>query len=459
MAAAQILVIDDDPKLLRVLTLRLEAEGYDVTATTSGEDALQRLSHHRPQFILTDLRMPGMDGIEFVTHAQEKCPGIPIAILSAHGDIPDAVRATHAGAVDFLIKPVDRESLVDCIQRHLDPLHAGPVNGDSGANWATGIVTRSPILRNVLDDALRVARTDSSVLITGRSGTGKELLARAIHRASARASFPFLAINCTAIPAEMLESELFGHKRGAIASTRAEHPGLFRAADRGVVFLDEVGDLPMEVQAKLVRVLLDREVYPLGETEAVPVDVRVISSTHADLEARVGAGSFRDDLYYQLKVVGLRVPSLEERREDIPLLVAHQLKQLAAAGFPKRVYSPEAMELLVSASWPGNVRQLFNVVEHNVALSPGRVITGAMVRTSLGEQPGRLSQFDEARSEFARKYLRQLLELTGGNISRAARLAGRNRTDFYKLLGRYQIDPSEFKTGRSAPDPGEDPED
>jgi two-component system response regulator GlrR len=231
---------------------------------------------------------------------------------------------------------------------------------------------------------------------------------------------------------------------------------LFRAADRGVVFLDEVGDLPMELQAKLVRVLLDREVYSIGEAQPVPVDVRVLSSTHADLEARVAAGTFRDDLYYLLKVVALRVPSLEERREDIPLLVAHQLKQLAAAGFPKRVYSPDAMELLVSASWPGNVRQLFNVVEHNVALSPGRVITGAMVRTSLGEQPGRLSHFDEARSEFARKYLRQLLELTGGNISKAARLAGRNRTDFYKLLGRYQIDPAEFKTSRNAPDAGDD---
>jgi two-component system response regulator GlrR len=441
--AKRILLVDDDAKLARVLALRLESEGYDVVAAASGEEALARLGEARPGFVLADLRMPGMDGIELLARIQERYPGLPVALISAQGDIPDAVRATHAGAVDFLTKPVDRERLLDVVRRHVGA-HEAP--GEE--KFAAGLVTRSPLVQAVIEDARRVAKTDSAVLITGASGTGKEVLARAIHGGSTRAARPFVAINCAAVPADLLESELFGHKKGSFTGAHNDHPGLFRAAEGGSVFLDEIGDMPGELQVKLLRVLQEREVRPVGETRTLPVDVRVLSATHSDLESRVAAGTFREDLFYRLNVVRLRLPELDERREDIPLLVAHRLQQLAEGGQPKRVYSPEAMEVLVAAAWPGNVRQLFNIVEQNVALAPGRVISGALVRRSLGETGGGLPSFDEARAEFTRAYLRQVLELAGGNISRAARLAGRNRTDLYKLLHRHGIRPGEFKGPR-----------
>lgn len=296
--------------------------------------------------------------------------------------------------------------------------------------WAAGLVTRSPRVQAVLEDARRVASTDSAVLITGANGTGKEVLARVIHRASPRAGRPFVTINCTV---------------GSFTGAQNDHLALFRAADCGSVFLDEVGDLPGELQVKLLRVLQERAVRPAGETRAVPVDVRVLSASHSDLESRIAAGTFSEDLFRRLNAVRLRLPALDERREDIPLLVAHRLQQLVEGGAPKRVYSPEALEVLVAAAWPGNVRQLFKVVEQNVALAAGRVISGALVRRSLGESGSGLPSFDEARADFTRAYLRQVLELAGGNISRAARLAGRNRTDLYKLLHRHGISPAEFK--------------
>lgn len=434
----QILLVDDDAKMLRILSLRLESEGYQVTAASCGQEAIDQLDHMRPQFMLADLRMPDMDGIELLTRVQERNPGLPVAILTAHGDIPEAVRATHAGAVDFLTKPVDRERLLGCLQRHL-------ISNDEVAGFCDGIITRNTHMKSVLDDANRVARMDSAVLITGPSGSGKELLARAVHRVSRRAKKPFVAINCAAVPAELLESELFGHRRGAFTGAQLDHEGLFRAANGGTVFLDEIGDMPVALQVKLLRVLQEREVRPVGETKTIPVDVRVLSATHCDLESRVVSGEFREDLFYRLNVVRLKLPELDQRREDIPLLVSHQLSVLASMGAPRRVCSREAMEVFSGANWPGNVRQLFNVVEQAVALSPARVIGAALVRNCLGGKSSSLSSYDQARTEFTRGYLRQLLKLAGGNISRAARLAGRNRTDLYKLLSRYNIDAKVYK--------------
>ena len=444
---ARILLIDDDEKLLRVLTLRLEAMQHQVTAVSSAQEALNRMGDVQPALVLTDLRMPGMDGMELLDRLQHLRPGLPVILLTAHGDVRDAVAATQAGAASFLTKPVRKEELARAIEKHVGPAEPEPAPG--GADSESGdLKTKNPRMRELMADVKRVAKTDCSVLINGPTGAGKEVLARALHEASPRASRPFVAMNCGAVPAELLESELFGHKKGAFTGATSDNLGLFRAAEGGTILLDEIGDMPAELQVKLLRVLEQREVRPVGEARSVPVDVRVLSATHRELEELITAGKFREDLFYRLNVVRLRIPPLDERREDIPLLVHERLRQLQARGAPKRVYSPDAMQRLCAASWPGNIRQLFNVVEQNVALSAGEVISVGQVDKALGEPEARsavLETFDEARDAFSRDYLRRALELCRGNVSQTARVAGRNRTDIYKLLKKYDLDPKSFK--------------
>jgi two-component system response regulator GlrR len=290
-----------------------------------------------------------------------------------------------------------------------------------------------------------VAGTDARVLLTGESGTGKELLARAIHEASPRRNKPFVTINCSAMAENLLESELFGHEKGAFAGANRSQKGLFETADGGTLLMDEVGDMPMRLQVKLLRVLQENQIRPVGAAETVQINVRIISATHRDLHELMVAGQFREDLYYRLNVVHIEMPALGRRREDIPLLVAHFLGQIAKESGQRKIYAPEAVELLATAEWPGNVRQLYNVVRQNVALSHGAIITAELVQQSLGGNPSRLPSFDEARDEFTRNYLSQILQITGGNVSQAARLAKRNRTDFYKLLSRHQLLPDDFK--------------
>ena len=288
------------------------------------------------------------------------------------------------------------------------------------------------------------------MLIYGDSGTGKELLARAIHRASSRREKPFVGVNCGAIPAELLESELFGHARGAFTGAIAAHKGLFQAADRGTLFLDEIGDMPLPLQVKLLRVLQESEVRPVGSTQAIPVDVRVISATHRDLEEQRASGRFREDLYYRLNVVSLHLPSLSQRREDIPLLAAHILRNLSERyRKPAPTLAPDAMASLVAAPWPGNVRQLLNLLEQAVALTPTPVIPASLVQKALKEDAAALVPFEEARKTFERDYLARLLKITGGNVTQAAQLAKRNRTEFYKLLQRHRLEPAMFKEGKA----------
>jgi two-component system response regulator GlrR len=294
-----------------------------------------------------------------------------------------------------------------------------------------------------------VAESDASVLIYGDSGTGKELLARAIHRASRRAERPFVAVNCGAIPGELLESELFGHARGAFTGAVAAHKGLFQAADGGTLLLDEIGDMPLPLQVKLLRVLQESEVRPVGSTQAMPVDVRVISATHRDLEEQRASGRFREDLYYRLNVVSLHLPTLAERREDIPLLAAYLLRKLAEQyRKPVPTLAPDAMALLVAAPWPGNVRQLLNLLEQAVALTPTPIIPATLVQNALKEDAAVLVPFEEARKSFERDYLARLMKITGGNVTQAAQLAKRNRTEFYKLLQRHRLEPAMFKEGK-----------
>jgi two-component system response regulator GlrR len=438
----RILLVDDDPGLLRLISIRLRAEQYEVEAVESAEEALGALPRFRPDLVITDLRMQNMDGIELLKEIQRQRPGLCVLLLTAHGTIPDAVEATQSGAFGFLTKPVDKQQLLDYVER------AMKVSGMPKTNeeWSSEIITRSPAMESSLQQARMVAATDTRVLITGESGTGKELLARAIHRASNRRDAPFVAINCSAMAENLLESELFGHEKGAFTGAHRSHKGLFQAAHGGTLLLDEIGDMPMRLQVKLLRVLQEQQVRPVGSTEAVNVDTRVISATHQDLNDLMVKGSFREDLFYRLNVVHIRLPALRERREDVPLLVEHFLRQIEAeTGTQRKVYAPEAVELLVASNWPGNIRQLYNVVRQNVALSPTRIVSNEQVRSALGEQANALPSFSQARDEFTRNYLSQLLQITTGNVSQAARLAKRNRTDFYKLLGRHQLNPEHFK--------------
>lgn len=441
MSRSPILLVDDDSKLLRVVTLRLEAEGYAVTAFATPQEALEKLLTLNPGLVITDWRMPELNGVQFLLRLQEIKPGLPVILFSAYGGVTEAVHAVQAGAIDFMTKPIDWNRLLELLDHYLAESDVSGVANPFGDS----VATRSPTTLAVLEDAYRAATTSSAILIRGASGTGKGLLAKAIHRASERREGPFIALNCAAVPSELLESELFGHKRGAFTGAQSDQPGLFRAAHRGTIFLDEIGDMSLDLQAKLLRVLEEREVRPVGEVHTIAVDVRVISATHRDLEACAETGDFRSDLFYRLNVVCLSLPSLEQRCEDIPLLVAQRLAKLAENGAPRRVISPEGIRLLVAASWPGNVRQLFNVVERATVLAPGRVISAGLVRRCLGQSGPGLPSLDEARDEFTRRYLTQLLMAANGSVSGAAQMAQRNRSDFYRLLSRYGLDPADFK--------------
>jgi len=441
-----ILVVDDDPDLLRLMQIRLTAAGYTVSTAESGERALAQASVDRPQLVVTDLRMGGMDGMALFEALRAGHPTMPVIILTAHGTIPDAVTAVQRGVFGYLTKPFDPKALLTEVERALAMGGGTHSNGDSGESWRREIITRNPAMEDVLAKARMVAESDASVFIQGESGTGKELIANAIHKASRRRDHAFVAINCGAIPEQLLESELFGHVKGSFTGAVRDNRGLFQTANRGTLFLDEIGDMPVALQVKLLRVLQEKKVRPVGSTEAHDVDVRVISATHRNLEAEMAAGNFREDLYYRLNVVALSLPSLAERREDIPLLANHFL-QVLAEKYRKTVnaFAPEALELMVSAPWPGNVRQIYNVVEQSVALATSPIIPLSLAQQAIQHQQAEFASFEDARRRFERDYLTQLLKITEGNVTQAARLAKRNRTEFYKLLGRHQLDPKLFK--------------
>ncbi|MGH8718477.1 MAG: sigma 54-interacting transcriptional regulator, partial [Burkholderiales bacterium] len=444
----KILIVDDDPDLLRLLAIRLNSAGYQVIEAENAEKALAQLSVSRPQLVITDLRMGKMDGMGLFDAVHRANPALPVLILTAHGSIPDAVAATRRGVFGYLTKPFDGRTLLAEVEKALSLGGAASSEAavEADGEWRREIITRSHVMEDLLAKAKLVAENDASVCIYGDSGTGKEVLARAIHKASPRGKQRFLAINCGAIPEQLLESELFGHIKGSFTGATRDNKGLFQAADAGTLFLDEIGDMPVPLQVKLLRVLQDRRVRPIGATQGAPIDVRIISATHRNLHKEIAAGNFREDLFYRLNVVVLRLPALSERREDIPLLASHFLTQLAAK-YGKKIncIAPEAIELLVTSSWPGNIRQLFNVVEQAVALSTGSIIFPALVQSAIHRQVDELSSFDDARRRFEQDYLAQLLKITSGNVSKAARLAKRNRTEFYKLLQRHHLDPALFK--------------
>lgn len=444
-----VLVVDDDEDLLRLLALRLGARGFRVSTAESAEEGLARIAVEPPHLVISDVRLPGRDGLALFEEIRVTRPTLPVILLTAHGTIPDAVEATSRGVFGYLTKPFDSRVLLDKVDQALRLSAADPrASMDGDAPWRAGIVYRSSRMAEVMEEACAVASSDASVLIRGDSGTGKEVLARAIHRASPRAAAPFVAINCGAIPEQLLESELFGHVRGAFTGAANARTGLFQAADGGTLFLDEIGDMPLALQVKLLRVLQEHAVRPVGATRAEPVDVRVLSATHRDLEAALADGRFREDLYYRLDVVTLTLPRLDERREDIPLLAAHFVRQIAAKyGKSLAGIAPEGLALLASATWPGNVRQLHNVIEQCCALATTPLISPAQIQRALRLPSVEPLTYAEAKQRFERNYLVQLLKLTDGNVADAARIADRNRTEFYRLLQRHDLAPAMFRLG------------
>ena len=446
LTKGNLLLVDDDPDILKLLAIRLKASGYQVMTANSGEQALSIAAAERPDLVVTDLRMAGLDGMALFHEIERRHTGLPVIILTAHGTIPDAVAATRQGVFGYLTKPYDANELLAQVNRALSLHGAATSSKRIDQSWHSEIITKSPLMEDLLRRTERVAQGEASILIQGESGTGKDLLARALHNASRRGDRPFVAINCGAIPEALLESELFGHKKGAFTGATADHPGLFVEAHSGSLLLDEIGDMPIALQVKLLRALEAREIRPVGSTKTISVDVRVISSSHKDLNQAKAEGTFREDLFYRLNVVTLRLPALRERREDIPLLLAHFLKRLSDR-YEKEVtaFSPEALETLIAAPWPGNIRQLYNVAEQVVALSSGEIVSTKVVEQAMQLEMQRIDSFEDARRRFEYDYLTRLLKLTQGSVTQAAKLAKRNRTEFYKLLQRHSIEAAHFK--------------
>lgn len=440
-----ILIVDDDPGILKVLSLRLSASGFRINTANSGVGALQQIKSELPDLVLSDLRMDGMDGMALFSAIQDDHPALPVVIITAHGSIPDAVEATQKGIFGFLTKPIDKEQLLSTINSALESAHS------PDESWRSAIVTQSPLMNERLNQAERVAKSNVSVLITGPSGTGKELMAKAIHNASDRAKEAFVAINCGALPEQLLESELFGHAKGAFTGAVTQHEGLFQSAQGGTLFLDEIGDMPTSLQVKLLRAIQERIIRPVGSTRSIEIDVRVISATHRNLELAMEDGEFREDLYYRLNVVNLDLPPLRDRPEDIPLLARYFVEKSAQRHNPKvKGISPGALHILAQAAWPGNVRQLENVVEQTVALSGAPIISEGLVNQAIANQDRVIPSFNEARASFERSYLTKVMHITAGNVTQAAKIAQRNRTDFYKLLNKHSLEASQFKPSRKA---------
>jgi two-component system response regulator GlrR len=443
-----ILIVDDDQDILKLISIRLRAAGYDTATANNGVEAMSAIALQRPDVVISDLRMPAMDGMALLESVHSAHPSLPVIILTAHGSIPDAVRATQRGVFGFLTKPFDSQDLLHQVAAALRLNGTQTNQSDTNKNndWRAEIITRSPQMESLLGQAKLVAGTDASVFIQGESGTGKELLARAIHNASPRHEKPFVAINCGAIPENLLESELFGHSKGSFTGATKSHIGLFQSADGGTLFLDEIGDMPLALQVKVLRSLQERSIRPVGNTADVKIDVRLISATHRNLTTEMQNERFREDLFYRINVVSLEIPSLLHRLEDISLLANHFIG-IYNKKYKKKIhgFAPDALEILIAAPWPGNVRQLQNMVEQMVVLATTQIVPASLVQKSLQDESNAIIPFDAARRNFEQSYLINLLKLTQGNVTQAAKLAQRNRTEFYRLLERHHIQANTFK--------------
>jgi two-component system response regulator GlrR len=444
----RVLLVDDDPDHLALYERWLTLAGYRVDTAAGGGEALASLERARPDLVLSDLVMDDMDGLRLLSEIHRQDPVLPTMVMSGKAGVADALKAAHLGVSGFLEKPFDKDTLLAAVSGAIGKPAASGTHVGTLETAAGQLVFRSALMQELVGRIQRVASGTSTVLLRGETGTGKELVARAIHDLGPRRERPFVSINCSALPEQLLESELFGHERGAFTGALTRHIGLFQAADGGTLFLDEIGDMPLALQAKVLRVLQDFAVRPVGGLHAVDIDVRVISATHQDLAAMVEQKQFREDLYYRLNVVPLVIPALRERPEDIPALLAYFLDRLAARGDgEKKEFAPEARAALLQATFPGNIRQLQNVVERCVVLGTGPVVPKSMVVEALQDQTtSGLPTLDEAKTAFERRYIASLLRATNGNVTSAAKIAGRNRTEFYNLLARHSLEAETFRS-------------
>jgi two-component system, NtrC family, nitrogen regulation response regulator NtrX len=448
---ARILIVDDEEPIRDILRQLFEYEGHAVEEASSGAEALQRIEEVRPDLVFLDVKMPGMDGIDALGRLRERMPGLHVIMISGHGTIDTAVEATRRGAYDFLEKPLDTDRLLVTLRNVLDLKGLS----DSVAELLSQVESRHEIvgksfhIRQVLDRIEKVAPTDSRVLVTGENGTGKELVARALHHLSPRREAAFVEVNCAAIPSELIESELFGHMKGSFTGAVQDRPGKFELADGGTLFLDEVGDMSPATQAKVLRALEEGKVTRVGGQRDREVDVRIVSATNKDLEEEIEEGRFREDLFYRLNVVPIHLPPLRERREDIPMLIQHFTERLVEKeGLPRRRFTAEGGNRLQSLDWPGNVRELRNTVERLLILSAGNEVTEAEVTAlvsggsdgeGLGSALLQAATFNEFRDRAERAFLLQKLRENDWNVSETARSIGMPRSNLYKKIEKFEL--------------------
>jgi two-component system response regulator GlrR len=451
MATENILIVDDDKNMLEVLGLRLEAEGYKVTTTAGAEDALRMAKDELLDLALVDLKLAGKDGIELMQSLHRITPEMPVIILTAYGTIDTAVEAMKRGAYSYLTKPFNRRELLLQIKNGLEKSSLSRevrrLKALVGERYGfENIVGKSKKMQEVMEQISRAAETDSNVCVYGESGTGKELMAKSLHLLSSRKDKPFVAVNCAAIPEGLLESELFGYNKGAFTSATRDKRGLFTQAHGGTIFLDEVAEMSESMQVKLLRVLQEKQFYPLGSEKPIDVDVRILTATNKNLEDEVKRGKFREDLFYRIYVIPIYLPPLRERKEDIPILADHFIKKNARK-MKKEIkgFSTPALQKLLSYSWPGNVRELENTIEYAVAMTAQEVICEDLILQTKTIEEDKLKPLKDAKNEFEKSYISNILSLTGGNVTRAAKLAGKHRADLYDLLKKHDLKPSDFK--------------
>jgi two-component system response regulator GlrR len=439
----KVVIVDKDPSLRRIMTAHLSAADYAVSGVENGQDALDACVRSRPNLVISELRLDDMHGLALLKELESRWPQITVIILTTHATIPEAVQATQAGAFSFLIKPVGKQELLGHVERATAASTFTLTSGD----WTEQIVSRSRLMEDRLALANRAAASAEPLLLTGANGTGKELFARAIHAASSRRHMPFVSVSCTGSPDRRLDGELFGDERREGDSAAELNAGAFQRARGGTLLLDEIDELPAVTQLSLLRVLRKESspTVPQALRDAAKADVRLICTTSRDLTGVVESGQFLRRLFDLISILSIEMPPLGRRREDIPLLVSHFLEQAKEPAGQEKIYTPEAIELLATTDWPGNVSQLFDLVKQNVALSHGKVMTKEFVEQSMPEERGKIPTYDEAREEFARAYLLDNLQRTGGNVTQAARIAKRTRTDFYKLLARFRLQPDDYK--------------